>query len=735
VLRDVRRERLALKSTVTAITVVTIVTICSVSTPVIAAVPSFEDVKSHWTTTEGVLLDRHGQPIHELRVVEHGRRLDWVPLDRISPAAIEAIVRAEDKRFFRHAGVDWLALSDAAFDTLLSRPRGASTISMQVAAQLDQELMPRASHRSFAQKWDQIKAAQALEKSWSKQQILESYLNLSTFRGELQGVAAAANGLFGKHPSGVTDGEALLLAALLRGPNAGPEQAGRRACAIAVAMQFEVPCQRLVALANQVLAAAPNVRPAVDLAPHVARALLSSERPRVQSTLDGALQRFVLDTLQAQLSDLAERSVADGAVLVADNRTGEVLAYVGNAGNSASAFYVDGVRAARQAGSTLKPFLYELAIEQQAVTAASLVEDSPVNLVTPTGLYVPQNYDREFKGLVSLRTALSSSLNVPAVRTLMLVGADAFAERLRSLGFADVTEEGDFYGYSLALGSAEVTLWQLANAYRALANGGRWSPLVVERARTRASAVMERAAAYVVADILADRLARSPTFGLDNPLAARHWAAVKTGTSKDMRDNWCVGFTDRYTVAVWVGNFDGSPMQDVSGVTGAAPIWLDVVNYLHRSVASSQPAMPGDLVIAQVRFEKDLEPARPELFLAGTQLGFVATKAVESTRVSIAYPGNGSIIALDPDIPDQVQRVRFTMRPEVEGYRWLLNGAELDGDAGAMFWRPATGTNTLTLLDRDGNPVDRVTFEVRGTITSPGDMPSHQATQGTTGAQ
>ncbi len=699
-----------------------------------AEVPAFESVKAGWATTEGLLLDRNGQPIHELRVVERGRRLRWLPLEGISPAAIQAIVRAEDKRFFKHSGVDWLALSDAALDTLFSRPRGASTISMQVAAQIDQELMPRSNHRSLGQKWDQIKAAQALEKSWSKRQILEAYLNLSTFRGELQGIAAAANGIFAKHPSGVSDAEALLIAALLRGPNAGPEQAGKRACAIGAAMESAVPCERIVALAHQALSPAPSIRPGVDFAPHVARALLSAERPQVRSTLDGGLQRFALDTVQRHLSDLAENSVADGALLVADNRTGEVLAYIGNAGNSASAFYVDGVRAPRQAGSTLKPFLYEMAIEQRLVTAASLIEDSPVNLITPTGLYVPQNYDRDFKGLVSMRTALSSSLNVPAVRMLMLLGADAFAERLRGLGFADVTEEGDFYGYSLALGSAEVTLWRLANAYRALANGGRWSPLVVESARTRSSAVMDPAAAYVVADILSDRLARSPTFGLDNPLAARHWAAVKTGTSKDMRDNWCVGFTDRYTVAVWVGNFDGSPMRDVSGVTGAAPIWLEVVNYLHRDIASRQPQAPGDVVRAQVSFDKDLEPARPELFLAGTELGHVAAKSPETIRVSIAYPGNGTIIALDPDIPEEVQRIRFTMRPEVEGYRWRLNGEDLDADANATFWRPAAaGMNTLVLLGRDGIEVDSVRFEVRGTIARSVDAVSHREEQRTEG--
>lgn len=681
----------------------------------LAQVPAFETVKQGWVSSEGKLLDRGGQVVHELRVIDRGRRLSWVPLERVSPAAVEAIVRAEDKRFFRHAGVDWLALSDAALDTLLfDRTRGASTISMQVAAMLDQQLMPGKRRRSFEQKWDQINAARTLDQAWTKRQILEAYLNLSTFRGELQGIGAAARGLFGKDASGLDVGESVLLASLLRGPNAKSDQAGRRACALAQAMKSTVPCNRITALANETLVRLPHIDPAADSAPHVARALLSAERRSVRTTLDGDLQRFALDVLQRQLADLAERAVADGAILVADNATGQVLAYVGNAGNSASAFYVDGVRAARQAGSTLKPFLYGMAIEQQLLTAASLIDDSPVNLVTPTGLYVPQNYDRDFKGLISARTALSSSLNVPAVRTLMLVGAEPFVDRLRLLGFSDVTEDGDFYGFSLALGSAEVTLWQLVNAYRTLANGGRVSPLFVEPARTRAVSLLGKASSWIVADMLSDRLARSTTFGLDSPLASRHWAAVKTGTSKDMRDNWCIGFTGRFTVGVWIGNFDGSPMHDVSGISGAAPIWLELINYLHRGLPSVQPEAPDGVVRGAVTFEGNIEPTREEVFVAGTELTRVAAKSPNASRVSIAYPGNGTIIAIDPDIPAAVQRVRLNMRPPADGYRWRIDGEPIASEADAVFWVPIAGTHRLSLIDADGNEVDAVQFEVRG---------------------
>ncbi len=708
----------ALRSTVTAVTFVTIVTVSGLPTPAVAEIPSFDTIRSNWTSTEGLLLDRHGVLIHELRVVERGRRLEWTSLADISPAALATIIRAEDKRFYRHSGVDWLALSDAALDTLLfSQPRGASTISMQVAGHLDDALRPTNQKRTMSQKWDQIRAAKELEKLWSKAQILEAYLNLSTFRGELQGIAAASRGLFGKNPDGLDERESLLLAVLLRGPNSKPETAAKRACTLAASMKIDLACQNLETLAQAALPGAPDIAPRASLAPHVARELLSAERARVQTALDAELQAFAAEVLRQQLAALAEQHVADGAVLVADNRTGEVLAYVGNAGNSASAFYVDGVRAARQAGSTLKPFLYELAIEDRLITNASLIDDSPVNLITPTGLYVPQNYDRDFKGLTSVRTALASSLNVPAVRTLMLVGAEAFVERLKMLGFDGITGDADFYGYSLALGSAEVSLWQLANAYRALANGGRWSPLRLERAtRTAATPLLDPGAAYLVADVLADPLARSVTFGLDSPLSPRHWAAVKTGTSKDMRDNWCIGFTDRYTIGVWVGNFDGSAMRDVSGVTGAAPVWLEMVNYLHRRHASVAPGVPEGVVRVQLQYDQNVEAARAEVFLAGTETTRIAAKAAAAIHAGIAYPGNGTIIALDPDIPDSVQRVRFTISPQVPGYRWRLDGEEIGVSDEPMFWVPRPGSHTLALVDMHGAVVDEVRFEVRGSM-------------------
>ena len=219
------------------------------------------------------------------------------------------------------------------------------------------------------------------------------------------------------------------------------------------------------------------------LAPHVARMLLRGEGERVRCTLDGGLQIFALEALDQQLGQLRDRNVSDGAVLVVDNATGDILAYAANQGRASSAPHVDGIRALRQAGSTLKPFLYGLAIEKEFLTAASILEDSPLQIPTAGGLYIPENYDREFLGPVSLRTALSSSLNIPAVRTLMLVTPDSFVERLRALGMTSLEHEADYYGFSLALGSADVTLYELVNAYRTLANRGRWGKLRLAASR------------------------------------------------------------------------------------------------------------------------------------------------------------------------------------------------------------------------------------------------------------
>jgi penicillin-binding protein 1C len=356
----------------------------------------------------------------------------------------------------------------------------------------------------------------------------------------------------------------------------------------------------------------------------------------------------------------------------------------------------------------------------------------------------------------------------------VLVSPDRFARRLVALGLP-IRKPGDFYGYSIALGSPEVTLLSLANAYRALANGGlasapRLQPVDGAPATTR---VMDGAASFVVADILSDNGARVPTFGLDNALATRYWSAVKTGTSKDMRDNWCVGFSARYTVGVWVGNASGAPMHAVSGVTGAAPVWRTVMDALQRSdVASEHPGRPGPatprgvapglardarapaggllrvaytpspataavpgaptppagLVAQAISFDRQVEAARTEWFLAGTETAHIALASPAGTAARlIASPDDKSVIALDPDMPPAVQRLRFeAVAPVPAGAWWRLDGRRL-GAARPLPWAPWPGRHELALVDAKGVALDTVTFDVRGAQARPPAAPVRKA--------
>lgn len=645
-------------------------------------VVSYEDVKAEWRSSDAWLLDRNGEPLSRIRIDKTRRRGDWTELAQVSPVLISAVLQAEDRRFRAHSGVDWRAFAGL---------RGASTITMQLAAALHPDL-ERGGHRGPLQKWRQMRQAAAMERAWSKDELLEAWLNLTTFRGEVEGIDAAARVLFAKRPAGLDRVESALLAALVRSPNAGPVRAAWRACALLR------PDEQACAAARSLAAAGLRSRLFASRvegdAPHYARRLLSAPGERRISTLDARVQRFAVETLERHLWELQGRNVEDGAVLVLDNESGAPLAWVGSSGELSAAAELDGVTAKRQPGSTLKPFLYALAIERRLLTAASILDDTPAAVTTPAGLYVPQNYDHAFRGRVSLRSALAASLNVPAVRTLALVGYEPFHARLRALGFASLTRDADYYGYSLALGGAEVSLLELTGVYRALARGEGFDPR----------------AAYVVADILADAAARAGTFGLVNSLATRYPASVKTGTSTDMRDNWAVGFSSRYTVGVWVGNFSGEPMHDVSGVTGAAPVWREIMDFLHEGGPPVFESAPAGLVHQFVSYKDAIEPPRREWFLAGTESALVAPVEARAARARIASPVNGAVLAIDPDIPMANQRIRIVVDGAAPGARVVLE----DGEIAPALWLPAPGRHVLRLTDASGAELDRVQLTVRG---------------------
>ncbi|MES2423896.1 MAG: penicillin-binding protein 1C [Pseudomonadota bacterium] len=695
------------------------------------ALPTFDAVKASFRPSDTQILDRNGEPLQRLRTDTTVRRGQWLALADVSPALREAMLLSEDKRFYEHSGVDWRAVSAAAWGNLWNnKTRGASTITMQLAGLVDGDLQRGPGGRTIVVKLEQTVAAQVLERRWRKDQILEAWLNLVPLRGEMVGIDALSQTLFNKAAHGLDAREAAVAAALVRAPNAKPAQVSQRACAVLKAMASpSANCEGLDLFTEGALQ-----RKAFDAAegsaPHLARQLLKAQPagavpPTLRSSLRAPLQRFAVATLHQQLRELHGRHVQDGAVVVLDNTSGEVLAWVGSSGPLSASAEVDNVLALRQAGSTLKPFLYAQAIAQQRITAASLLDDAPTDLPTTSGLYIPQNYDHRFKGWVSARTALGASLNVPAVRTLAMVSPDAFHRQLKSLGLP-LRETGDYYGYSLALGSAEVSLLSLANAYRALANGGRTRPTRIVPGKGAApTPALDPRAAFIVADILSDGNARARTFGTDSILATRFWTAVKTGTSKDMRDNWAVGFSQRYTVGVWVGNSDGKPMWDVSGTSGAAPVWAAVMQYLHRSEPSKPPTPPAGLVHSRVLYSNTIEAARSEWFLQGTAQTHFATTSVaikqeltpargifdSKNAARINAPAPGTIIALDPDIPPTHQRLNLeASRSDV---RWQIDGKPLTRGARAQ-WLPWPGRHVVQLLGARGEVLDEVRIEVRG---------------------
>jgi penicillin-binding protein 1C len=722
------------------------------------AMPSFAQVKAGFQPSDTLVLDRHGEVLQRLRTNTSVRKGQWVALQDVSPALRTALVLSEDKRFFEHSGVDWRAVSAAAWGNLWnSKTRGASTITMQLAGLLDEDLKRGSGGRSVVQKIGQTVSARLLETGWRKDQVLEAYLNLLPFRGELVGIDALSQTLFGKSANGLDNREAAVAAALVRAPNAKPQQVAQRACSVLKALEStgaKTDCEGLDLFAQAALQRR-DYGANVGIAPHLAQRLLSAQRDPMQggslrTTLAAPLQRFAVQTLQQQLRELQARHVEDGAIVVLDNTTGEVLAWVGSSGELSRAAQVDGVTALRQPGSTLKPFLYAQAIAERRITAASLLDDAGTQIQTTGGLYIPQNYDHHFKGWVSVRTALGASLNVPAVRTLVMVSPDAFHKQLTALGFP-LKETGDYYGYSLALGSAEVSLLQLTNAYRTLANGGQFSTTTPTPTSASASAatatanktpmrtVLDARAAFIVGDILSDSNARARTFGTDSLLATRFWTAVKTGTSKDMRDNWAVGYSQHYTVGVWVGNASGAPMWDVSGTTGAAPIWAAVMNYLHKSQPSRAPKPPAGVVQVAVNFAapaarqtvalatpmKADEAPRLEWFIQGTaqnQFGLAgrpgstratigAIGATGNANARITAPANGTIIALDPDIPPQHQRLTFTA--DGKDLRWQMDGKPFAQGPSAQ-WLPWPGRHVVQLVNPQGEALDAIRLEVRG---------------------
>ncbi len=655
------------------------------------------------------IFDRNGQ---ELRAFLSPKETYYIPisLSEVSPWIIGALVAAEDKRFFEHGGVDSAAVLRAAWQNTQEGKivSGASTLTQQLV----RTLKPRPKTM-----WGKLKeafGAVSLEQQFSKEEILEQYLNAVELGNQTQGVEAASLFYFNMPSAEISLAQAALLIGLVKSPTYyNPRTHLSRALERQHYVLKRMREENLIdedmyqrALAEKITILSQK---RAFKAPHfvqLLQPLLPPHTPRVVSTIDGEIQTYAAQTLKNHLARLSANNVFNGAVVVLENHTGAVLAYVGTAdfADSLHSGQVDGAKALRQAGSALKPFVYGLTFEEKKLTPSSLLDDRDTFF---EGGFRPRNYDEKEHGLVPVRTALASSYNIPAVRAAELVGTTSLLSVLKQLGLSTLQKPADFYGLGLSLGNGEVRLLDLTNAYAALARGGTFQPVQLSLEPQvygggNPHCVFSEKTAFLITDILADNHARMPAFGLNSPLALPFAFAAKTGTSKDYKDNFALGYTPRWTVGVWVGNLNASPMEKISGVTGAGPILHDVALFMAQKYPPENFPEPKGIIHRRICTETGL--------LAGgkcthTQLevfdeNFIppvcdGTHQARPAAIKIKSPTDGDIYKIDPAASRSSQQLHFSAICATQKCAWQLNGQNLPDTACQTWWPLTAGKHTL----------------------------------------
>ncbi len=550
-----------------------------------------------------LIYDRSGCLLREVHL-KGGTSKRWIPLKDIPTWVQDAVLTAEDRRFYYHCGADPLAIMRSAYyNCKVGRViMGGSTISEQ----LIRLLMP-ARPRTLKNKFIELLYSLRLSFNFSKEQILEAYLNRVYFGGQAYGLEAAAQLYFGCPARALSPAQGAFLTVLVRSPqelapykDINPALKLQRDLLLSMEKRGVLGSADLKrALAEKITLAPLSERFA---APHFCDFVVAQNEQwpaqdavRIDTTLDLKIQDYAENILNYHLERLASHNVKNGSLVVLDIKRGDILAMVGSKNYfSLPDGQNNGSLTLRQPGSALKPFTYALAL-QNGFTAASILPDLSYLDAMLKDAFVPENYDRQFHGPVRLRQALACSYNVPAVYVLQKIGINSLLELLHNLGFTELNKNAQHYGLGLTLGSGEVNLLHLANAYRGLASGGKYQAVRFCQAYTDSRGekhfwplanteqkVISPEVCTLIGDILADSRARSEAFGYHSALNLPFRCSVKTGTSKDYRDNWCIGYDDNYVVGVWTGNFDASAMHNISGITGAAPIFRDVMKYVHQ---------------------------------------------------------------------------------------------------------------------------------------------------------
>lgn len=655
---------------------------------------------------EPVLLASDGMP---LTVDRAGRfnRTAQLSLTQIPQLLRTAFVFSEDRRFWSHGGSDWRARFAALWQNLRAGHivRGASTIGEQAA----RILTPRP--RTYWSHWLEGLEAGRLIGRFGHTGVLDFYLNQVPYGAERRGVAPAARYYFGAQVGALDPAEELALVVLVRSPVAlDPRQHPRALRRVVDSLAGRMRRKGLLGPgALRAILHSPLAAVAPPQLPVIAGGFVGFVRARIRvlrlygrhftTTLDAPLEGFVQRTLTRRVTDLAVSGVRNGAALVVDNRRGTVLAWA--AAPPVTAGDIDPVRIPRQPGSTLKPFLYSLAMERLGWQPSTILRDGPLSARIGHGVHDYRNYSNRFYGKVSLRYALGNSLNIPAVETAQAVGVARFIRLLNRLGITTLRRPAAYYGPAVAIGDGPVSLYQLVQAYATLARRGRFMPLRVlhDGPRARPERVLSSAVTSVIATILSDPDARSAEFGPYSVLDLPYPTAVKTGTSSDFHDALAVGFDNRYTVGVWMGRLSGGNMQTITGAAGPAPVLRAIFAYLRQR----QPyaGLWRSPKLRRVRVCERIGPG-PCIRREDWRLPTDVQRAPPVARwraLAIARPVRGERLAIDPRIPraDQVYTFRIAGGRAVRSVTWILDGRLLGRTRRSRIgWPLAPGRHQLS---------------------------------------
>lgn len=587
------------------------------------------------------ILDRNGKLLYEVVNHDFGRK-SYYRLDQMPPLFIQAILSSEDSNFYQHIGVDPVAIARAFLYNSLEQKitSGASTITQQLV----RNMFGTNRQRNLQEKLIESIYAIRLSHAYSKDQILEKYLNTVYFGNLAYGAGEAARNYFGKNLNELDLAELTLLAGLPQSPSGYnplvyPDRAKKRqkyvlsrlldANQISQQQFDEAIAENLNYQRGKVSIEAPHFVQYVlaELEKQYGEDVIYRQGLTVTTTIDLDLQKKAEEIIDYQLEKLIQKHVTDAALLASDVRNGQILVWVGSADffNDQIAGQVDVITALRQPGSALKPFLYLLALERGA-SLSDIIADLPIKIKTDNGIYSPLNYDLDFHGPIRLREALANSLNIPAVKTQEKLGTPQFLSFLRNMGLNTLDQKPDYYGLSLTLGGGEVRLIDLANAYLTLANRGEKRPFssilkvvdqnnqtIYQWQKPPSSYLLGahgKSNSFLISDVISDSNARLKSFGEGNILELSFPAAVKTGTTRNFRDNWTMGFSTELLTGVWVGNADATPMENISGIDGAGPIWHDFMEHYHQFHPAAQFARPSDIIQVEICAVSGLLPGQ-----------------------------------------------------------------------------------------------------------------------------